>query len=220
MKKLVVFLVTAVMVLNLAGCGNRDNEGEGTGTGDDQQSTIEDSTPDTQPEVSSQPESDSQPQESTQTPEGGQDGISENMSAIRQAVVDALGDNYWPNSQIAPEYLESYGLTSDMYVDFWGEMPMISTNVDTIIVIKAAEGQIDAVETALNSYRDTLINDTMQYPMNVGKIQASRIEVVDDYACFVQLGADTIDLEEEDSIRHCQEQNEMALEAIEKVIRQ
>lgn len=220
MKKLAVLFMTAVLTFNLVSCGKGNDEGEGTGAGGDQQSTVEDSTQDTQPESSSQPESDSQSQESSQTPEDGQDGISEEMSAIRQAVVDALGDNYWPDSQIPPEYLEAYGLTSDMYVDFWGEMPMISTNVDTIIVIKAAEGQIDAVETALNSYRDTLVNDTMQYPMNLGKIQASRIEVVDDYACFMQLGADVTDLEEEDSIRHCQEQNEMALEAIEKVIRQ
>ena len=63
----------------------------------------------------------------------------------------------------------------------------------------------------------------MQYPMNLGKIQASRIEVVGDYACFAQLGADVMDLMDvgdEEVIRHCQEQNEMALDAIERVVQQ
>lgn len=218
MKKLAVFLMTAMLVMNLAGCGNRNEENDGSPAGGSQESSVADTATESVSEPESQPESDQQPgDDSAQVPE---DGISEEMSAIRQAVVDVLGDNYWPDSQIPAEYLEGYGLTSEMYSDFWGEMPMISTNVDTIIVIRANEGQIDAVEAVLNSYRDALVNNTMQYPMNIGKIQASRIEVVDDYACFMQLGADTMDLGEEDAIRHCQEHNEMALEAIERVIQQ
>lgn len=100
---------------------------------------------------------------------------------------------------------------------------MISANVDTLIVIQANEGQIDAVEEVLNSYRDTQVNNTMQYPKNVGIVQASRIEVVGDYACFVQLGADTMEAMEagdEAVISHCQQLNETALEAIERVIQQ
>ena len=53
--------------------------------------------------------------------------------------------------------------------------------------------------------------------MNVGKIQASQIEVIGDYVCFVQLGADVtsaLDIGDEEVIRHCQTQNELALDAI------
>lgn len=221
MKKLEVFFLTAALVLSLSSCGNGNSGSEETGAGDSQETSVMDSTEESQPESDTASDADMQPgDETSQTPE---EGISEEMSAIRQAVVDALGENYWPDMQIPPEYLEGYGLTSDMYTDFWGEMPMIGTNVDTIIVIKASEGQIDAVEEVLNSYRETLVNDTMQYPMNLGKIQASRIEVVGDYACFAQLGADTMDLMDagdEEVIRHCQEQNELALEAIERVVQQ
>lgn len=221
MKKLAVLFLTAALVLSLAGCGNKNDENEGTGAGDSQESSVVNSVEGSQPESDTQSGEDVQPgDEISQTPE---EGISEEMSAIRQAVVDTLGENYWPNIQIPPEYLEGYGLTSDMYTDFWGEMPMISNNVDTIIVIKASEGQIDAVEAVLGSYRDDLVSNTMQYPMNLGKIQASRIEVVGDYACFAQLGADVMDLMEagdEAVIRHCQEHNEMALEAIERVVQQ
>lgn len=221
MKKLAVFLMTATLALSLASCGNRDEGNGGSQVEDSQGSSVSDSATESVSEPESQPGMDQQPgDDSSQAPE---DGVSEQMSAIRQAVVDVLGDNYWPDTQIPAEFLEGYGLTSEMYVDFWGEMPMISTNVDTLIVIQAAEGQIDAVEEVLNSYRETLVNDTMQYPMNVGVIQASRIEVVGDYACFAQLGADTMDLMDagdEAVIRHCQELNEMALEAIERVIQQ
>lgn len=218
MKKLAVLFLTAALTLNLAGCGNR-NEGSAD-TSDSQESSVSDAAEESQPETASQPEgSGSLPEEDTA--QASEEGISEEMSAIRQAVADALGEDYWPNTLLPVQWLEGYGLTDDMYVDFWGETPMISTNADMIIVIRAAEGQIDAVEEVLNAYREVQVNDTMQYPMNVGKIQASRIEVVGDWACFVQLGADTMDLldaGDEAVIRHCQEQNEMALEAIKSVI--
>lgn len=221
MKKLAVYLMTATLVLSMAGCGNKNAGNDGSQAGDSQGTSVSDSATESTSEPESQPAMDQQPE--NESPEASEDGISEQMSAVRQAVVDVLGDNYWPNTQIPAEYLEGYGLTSEMYVDFWGEMPMISVNVDTLIVIQAAEGQIDAVEGVLNSYRDTLVNDSMQYPKNVGVIQASRIEVVGDYACFVQLGADTteiMDAGDEAVILHCQELNEMALEAIERAIQQ
>jgi len=104
-----------------------------------------------------------------------------------------------------------------MYSDYMGEIPMISTNVDTLLIIKANDDKVEAVETALNTYRDNLIADTMQYPQNVGKIQASRIEKVGNYVCFVQLGGGNLideNVSEEQSIIKCQEQNELAIEVI------
>ena len=145
-------------------------------------------------------------------------GWSEEMTKIRDAVVTALGENYWPNTQILPEMLEgTYGITPDMYDDYMGESPMISVNVDTLLIIKAKDGKVEAVEEALNAYRDMLVNDTMQYPINLGKIQASRIQRYGNYVCFVQLGADTTapgENGEEAVIAYCQEQNELALEVI------
>lgn len=219
MKKLAVLFLTMTLTLSLFGCGN-GNEGNGESTTDSgQQESVTDSATESSPESQTETETDTV-EDSSQAPDEGQDGISEEMSSIRQAVVDAMGENYWPDTQIPAEYLEGYGLTADMYVDFWGEMPMISTNVDTIMIVKAAEGQTEAVEGVLNAYRDVQVNDTLQYPMNVGKVQASQIQVIGDYVCFVQLGADTMDLEDEESILHCQEQNQMALEAVENAVQQ
>ena len=149
--------------------------------------------------------------------------MSEEMTGIRQAVVDAIGENYFPQMQIPAEFLEGFGLTADMYEEFFGEMPMISTNVDTLIVIRAKEGQVEAVEDVLEAYRENLVNDTMQYPMNVGKIQASEVETIGNFVCFVQLGGDVmaaLEKGDEEVIKHCQAQNELAIQALEGVINQ
>ena len=144
------------------------------------------------------------------------------MQAIKSAVRDALGDNYWPDTEIAPDMLEGiFGITSDMYEDYMGEMPMISVNVDTLVVVKPKDGKADAVEKALESYRQSEVDSTMQYPSIVGKIQASRVEKVGDYVCFVMLGGDISTAEEQGAdavIKACQEQNELAIEVISKAV--
>jgi len=91
------------------------------------------------------------------------------------------------------------------------------------LIIKAKDDKVEAVEEALNAYRDMLVSDTMQYPTNLGKIQASRIQTFGNYVCFVQLGADNLadeDMSQEESLIQCQEQNELALEVIGKTIPQ
>lgn len=144
------------------------------------------------------------------------------VSEIKQAVVDALGENYWPQMEIPAEILEgTYGVKADMYDEVLAEMPMMMTNVDTLIVVKAKEDKVEEVEAALNAYREILVNDTMQYPMNLGKIQASRIEVIGNYVCFVQLGADTmaaLEKGDEAVIKQCLEQNELAIEVIRNTV--
>ncbi len=217
MKKLTVLLCTMALGLSLIACGadesdanqnpsteNTDGGNAGTDAGD------------------TNTDADNTDAGNGTTNEGTDAGTTTTVAIadLKQAVVDVLGENYWPNTEMPAEFLEGYGLTADMYDAFFGEMPMISTNVDTLIIIQAKEGQVEAVEGVLNAYRENLVNDTMQYPMNVGKIQASRIETFGNFVCFVQLGADVmtlVDQGDEAVIQHCQAQNELALEAISKV---
>ena len=61
----------------------------------------------------------------------------------------------------------------------------------------------------------------MQYPMNIGKVQASRIETIDNYVLFIQLGGSSVDAEEEGEekvMELSREQNEKALEAIRQAL--
>ncbi len=146
------------------------------------------------------------------------------MDTIRQAVVDALGDNYFPNSTVEAEVLEGlFGVSADLYDDYYGEMPMINTNADKILVVKAKADKVADVEAALNTYLEGQKGDTMQYPQNLGKIQAAMMETYGNYVCLVMLGGDVMDLldqGDEAVIAHCQEQNQLALDAIKGVVTQ
>ncbi len=218
MKKFVVYLCLGAMLMGLTACGGND-QGEVSSEAS-VESTVE-STVET-PAETPQPESSAATEESTAT-EGEMidvsQGWSEDMEGIKAAVVAAVGvDNYYPNMPVDPASLEMlYGLTSDMYDDYLAEMPMISTNVDTLLIVKAKDDKVEAVQEVLNAYRETVVNDTFQYPMNVGKIQASRIETFGNYVCFVQLGGDVMTAAEsgdEAVIEQCQQANELALEVI------
>ena len=108
---------------------------------------------------------------------------------LQAAVAAELGENYWPNMDIPAEFLtEMYGVAADTYDEYVAQMPMISTNVDTLIIVKAKEGSEQAVEDALNNYYQVSTENAMQYPMNLGKVQAAKVKTFGRYVCFVQLG--------------------------------
>lgn len=203
MKKLLVLLLVTAMACSMVACGKDANEGNNSTVGTEQNTTNEsEDTTQEEPQVNY--------------------GVGVSLTDVKTALVEALGENYWPNTEIPADFLKDiYGVSEDMYEEYYAEMPMISTNVDTVIIVKAKEDQVAAVEGALNAYRETMVNDTMQYPMNVGKIQASRIETFGQYVCFVQLGADTMAAAEtgdEAVIEQCQQANELALEVIQNTL--
>ena len=210
MKKLLVWLSVGVLALGVAGCGNTE---DGSGSSDNNV-----------PESSASPEPTQAPEPTDAPDEGGQggdvsdSGWSAEMENMRAAVADLLGENYFPNVAMPAEYLENIiGISPDMYDDFFGEMPLISTNVDMLIVIKPAEGQADAVEEALNSYRDNNVQNSVQYPMNIGKVQGSRVGRAGDYVVFVQLGGDIMEYAEQGDaavIAYFQQVNDEVIELI------
>ena len=94
---------------------------------------------------------------------------------------------------------------------------MISAKGDALRVVTAAEEKKEKGAEALRAYRDKLVNDTMQYPSNIPKIQASMIETYGNYVCFVQLGGSMNNQEdEEEAMKVCMEANEQALSIIKK----
>ncbi len=220
MKKLYVLLTLGVLACGMTACGKGNEE---TNPTTEQTQTVETQTQETMVETQTQ-EATTETEVQGATEEAATPQWSEEMATLRQAVVDALGDQYWPDMQVDAATLEGlYGITPDMYDDYMAEMPMMSTNVDTLLIIKAKDDKVEAVEEALNAYRDVLVSDTMQYPTNLGKIQASRIQRYGNYVCFVQLGADNLadeDMTEEESLVQCQEQNELVLEVIGKNVPQ
>lgn len=208
MKKLLAMLCVGMMMAGLAGCGDANMN-------ENNQSSAETTESTPTPVATSTPAGESSVESSVPDGHDYSTGWTEEMNAIKTAVTESLGEGYWPTMALDSEMLESaFGITADMYDDYLAEMPMISAHVDTLVVVKAKEGQADAVEEALTAYRDTLVNDTLQYPMNVGKIQASRVERLGNYVCFVQLGGDTMEAAEkgeEAVITQCQETNELVI---------
>lgn len=218
MKKIFAYLCTGIMIVNLTACGNADNTGNG-------QSSVGGSQTESSAVAGDQSgngsEAGNPAQDSTTATGSGHDyeeGWTEEMEGIKTAVLNALGDNYFPNMALMPDMLETqFGITSDMYDDYFAEMPMISTNVDTLLIIRAKDDKVKEVEDALDAYRELQINGALQYPMNIGKVQASRIERIGNYVCYVQLGGEVMDIMDngdEAVIIHCQEMNELVIEII------
>lgn len=219
MRKIGLYFCAGALMLSLAACGEKGQQDGSQGTESQQGSGSQ--------------ETEQQPEESaSQGTEDGQEGLdepgidisdgwSQEMEDLRQAVIAAVGEeNYWPNMPMDPEMFDMFfKVPSNMYEDYMAESPMISANVDTLVIVKAKADQADAVEEALNAYRDEKVNDTMQYPMNLGKIQASQVERMGNYVIFVQLGGEIMDDQsEEDAIRQCQEANGAAIDAIRGII--
>ena len=205
-KILTVCSLLAVSVVLLTACGKKNNGN----TGENTESTT--------PQTSSQAGNNT----GNTLAESTEPAQESSLMYLRDAVAEALGEDYWPDSVMEPEYVQDlYGLKPDMYEDIFVETPMIGTNVDTLIIVQAKKDRVEDVEKVLNTYREGEINNTMQYPMNIGKVQASRIETIDNYVFFIQLGGSSVDAEEEGEekvMELSREQNEKALEAIRKAL--
>ena len=146
------------------------------------------------------------------------------LTQLKDSVKELMGDQYWPEVDLTKEELEKKtGITEDMYVDFLAEKQVMDSHIDTMIIIHAKETEVGAVEAALERYREKIIEENNNYPQNLCKAQASRMETIENYVCFVQLGADTTivaDKGEDEIIAYCQEENERALYVLEKEILQ
>lgn len=144
------------------------------------------------------------------------------LTELKDSVKELLGDKYWPEVDFTKEELEQKtGITEDMYVDFLAEKQVLDAHIDTMIIIHAKEAHVGEVEQALEKYRADIIEQNKNYPQNLCKAEASRMETIEDYVCFVQLGADTTivaDKGEDAMIAYCQEENERALYVLEKEI--
>lgn len=155
-------------------------------------------------------ESNNENQTSTETEDTDSPNDSDiTVDNIMDTIKVAYGENYLPNMEITSEFLEGeFGLTSDMYTDVKAEQPMIGVHADRVVVVKAVKGRGDDVETALIAAKENKINDTFQYPMNLPKINASKVVRNGDFVCFLLLGAinDSENLTDEESMQFAEDE--------------
>lgn len=141
------------------------------------------------------------------------------IKEIHTAVKDSLGEDYVPNMDLDEETLENMlGVKAEDIEEFIAQTPMISVSVDTFIAIKAKEGKADTIEEALNSYRKNLVENSMQYPMNLAKVNASEVVRHGDYLFFIMLGKfdDRDDATEEEQLEFAKEEVKNVEEVINK----
>ena len=142
------------------------------------------------------------------------------LNEIHTAVKEAYGENYLANMPLDSEILESvYGVSSDLYDAVVADGASMSVHVDTFIAIHPTQGNEQAVYDALNAYRDTQVNDAMQYPSNVPKLQASVVTQKGGYVFYIALGTtDEFYEDEAEAIAVYEELNKIALDAIDSVL--
>ena len=108
-------------------------------------------------------------------------------------------------------------------MEYLAERQASGEQIDTMILIHAKEDSVGAVEAALEQYRADVIARNADSPEDLGKAEASRMETIENYVCFIQLGADTSGTlpQGQDAVSgHCLEENEKAIYVLEQMILQ
>lgn len=134
-------------------------------------------------------------------------------------IKEAYGDDYGPDGIISKEVLEEvYSLTMDNVSYYVAEAATISMSSDVFIGMVANPGKIEELTKEVEAYREYLINDSFQYPMNMPKIQASTIVVKDNVIFFFVLGKlhEDMDASEEEQLAFAKEQAKIAVDVINK----
>lgn len=142
------------------------------------------------------------------------------ITEIEAAVAAAYGEDYLPNMEYDADMIETmYGIKAEWCEEELAKAPMISFNVDTFIAIKAKDDKVEAVQQALENYRDTQINNSMQYPMNIAKVNAMEVVAYDNYVFLICLGVIPDDIEADDArLQKAEELNQIAISQIESIL--
>lgn len=148
----------------------------------------------------------------------------ETLEKVHDAVKKAYGDNYIPNMPYDTTALtEVFGLDPELYDAVIAEGPMISVNVETFIGVKAKEGKSKEVAEALEEYRRKQLEEAVQYPMNMVKLEAASVVTKGDYVFFVMLGSADEAEEvkgEKEALESAKKNNQIAIDVIDEIITQ
>lgn len=116
----------------------------------------------------------------------------EEHKKLAEKIYQAVKGSCTYNAELMVQDDETYmsdvlGLDSSWYDVAIVEIPMMSTNVDMFALLHPTEGNFENVEAAIKNYQDFLINDSFQYPMNVGKVKNCKAVTIGDYVFFILL---------------------------------
>ncbi len=146
----------------------------------------------------------------------------EDLDAAVAAVKAAYGEFYGPSSPIEATMLEDImKVKADDVVDFYAEGPLMSTSVDTLIIVIAKDDKIETVKKALEDYQYYLEHDAFNYPMNMAKVSSSQVVVKGNVVAFVLLGKydDRNEATDDERILYAQQQVQLGVDALLAVLK-
>lgn len=234
MRKQIIVLAALLMATGITACSpkaadntkesvsveetveNTQGESEGTAEGDE---TAGKDTGETTKESSGETDKTADESSSDSTEADGSAAVDQTLTDIHEAVMKAYGERYIPSmSYYETELEEMFGVKADWVDSYIAEGPMISVHVETFIAVKAKPGKASDVKKALEDFRTNQIENSMQYPMNMPKLQASQVLEHGDYVFFVMLGSAAQDEEEqgeEAALESAKKDNQIGVDVIE-----
>lgn len=146
------------------------------------------------------------------------------LSKVYEAVKTEYGEDYIPSMAIEEEQLEQvYGIPKSLYKEVIAEGPMISNHIDIFMGFEAVdEKAATEIETKLNAYRESYVKDSMQYPMNIPKVNSAVVKKVDDYVFFLMLGnidAITTPETEEEQLKVAEKEVKRAVDQVDSILK-
>ena len=162
MKKFILILLSAVMILSLAACGSNSSKNSGSDTAKTDDKGKSNTTV-------------------TATP-----------AEIEQKIADAIGkDNYLCDIEIEKDWLEnSFQLDLSKVESYVAKQNSIaSVNPDTVIVLKTKDGYADEAVKLLNESFAQMVSYIRQYPFGTAKVMNARLYQSGDYVIYIIAGA-------------------------------
>lgn len=220
-KFIAIFAAAAMLTAALTACSN-DNEQEPENSSSSTSSTTPEDQPDDDSFGGFGDEGDDDGNDDNSSDVGaGEGGDTADVESVTQQIVNEIKAAYDPDTipfiDMLPEDMvgDMYGLEADTYTEVTAHVAMISTYIDTVVVVKAAEGKVGDVEAALNSYHDYLVNESLQYPINVEKVNSAQVVKNGDYVAFIMLGAidEREDASDSDRAAFAEEQTKIGVDA-------
>ena len=112
------------------------------------------------------------------------------VTAILDKVKAAFGEDYLPNMPIEEEMVkEIFKLDLGLVEEYVAEMPMIGFHPDKVLIVKAKEGKIDEVVAQLEAAKTEMVENGINYPANLEKVQSTKVVSKGNYAAFFMVGS-------------------------------
>lgn len=147
-------------------------------------------------------------------------GSSHTVEEVFNTVKDAYGEDFLPSMDIDETQLSDViQVNMENVENFKAQGPAMSAHVDMLIVIEAKDGKETDVMNDLETYRQNQIDNAINYPMNMPKLEASQVVIYDNFVIFLMLGKynDDENISEDELLTFYEEQTQIGIGALDKL---